>query len=175
LIGSSSDATGRLAGWKTGGKADAHGAAQAPRRHSRLPPPRPLSRTLSVPTCPVTGGLQHITDILHTVKLEPRTYELIPPIPIYPSSFPLLSITTQHIHHSLLFFSACSTHHIPHCLPAIPSRSLSLSAYPCPTTHPVTRFVRDSPRPRYPYSPTIHHEHRIASSSLSHPISFSVA
>jgi hypothetical protein len=29
LIGSSSDATGRLAGWKTGGKADAHGAAQA--------------------------------------------------------------------------------------------------------------------------------------------------
>jgi hypothetical protein len=65
----------------------------------------------------------------------------------------------HHIHHSLFFFSACSTHHpLPayhHPLTLPPS----LLRLPVPD-HPSCDSIR--PRltaPTLPYSPTIHHEH----------------
>jgi hypothetical protein len=122
LIGSSSDPTGRLAG---GRRAERQTRMvqlkQAPRRHSRLPPPRPLSHVVSTYMSCNRRPAAHHRHITYRQALEPRTYELIPPIPIH---LPFLLSQEQHFHHSLLL-SSPRAQLTTHTLPAIPSRSLS--------------------------------------------------
>jgi hypothetical protein len=122
-------------------------SAQAPGRHSR-PPPRARCLAAAVPTCPVTAAC----------STSPPYHRLGSPVnltnpavahSIYLSSLSLPKLPNLHTT-STIHSSSPRVLNSPHTqLPAIPSRSLSLSlrlpaARP---PHPVTRFVRDSPHP----------------------------
>jgi len=100
--------------------------------------------------CTATSGLQHITSISPlSLSLNLRC-SAAHSHPIFLSSY----TTYLDIHHSLPF-SACSFITTHNYLPS--PHVLYLSAYPCPTSHPVTRFVRDSPQPTLPLHTALQH------------------